>query len=608
MDFIDQRELTFLLYDWLGVEELTKAPRFAEHSRETFDAVLETSRKLARELFAPHYKKSDREEPVFQDGSAKVLPEIGEALKAFAEAGLFAGSFDEAHGGLQLPQVIHSAAMSQFFAANIATSAYAMLTTANARLLTTFGTPAQIEAFARPQIEGRWFGTMCLSEPDAGSSLADISTKAVPDGRSSLGMRYRLFGRKMWISGGEHEMTENIVHLVLAKTPGPDGRTLPGTKGISLFAVPKRLVRPDGPLGDRNDIALAGLNHKMGYRGTTNCLLNFGEGERFRPEGKAGAVGYLVGQPGDGLPIMFHMMNEARIAVGLGAAALGCRGYRHALDYARTRRQGRLPGAKDPAAAPVPIIEHADVKRMLLAQKCYAEGALALVLYCAKLVDEQAVAQGERREEVERLLGLLTPVAKSWPSEFCLEANDLAIQVHGGYGYTREFDVEQVYRDNRLNPIHEGTTGIQALDLLGRKILREKGRSFREFLRLVDGTASRAACHADLEDHAAKLRSFWSEIDGTIAVLSELPTGEALDDSWAFLPAFGHGVLAWMLLDQAVLLAGSSRPDIEPSFAAAKLWALRYFYEVELPRARQHLAYVGRRTGLLSGEIPTAVL
>jgi hypothetical protein len=306
---------------------------------------------------------------------------------------------------------------------------------------------------------------------------------------------------------------------------------------------------------------------------------------------------------------MFQMMNEARIAVGLGAAALGCRGYRQSLDYARTRTQGRLTsGGKDPAAAPVPIIEHADVKRMLLAQKCYAEGGLALVLYCAKLVDERSAASGERAKAVERLLGLLTPVAKSWPSEFCLEANSLAIQVHGGYGYTREFDVEQVYRDNRLNPIHEGTTGIQALDLLGRKILRDEGRSLAELTPLVARTVKAASAHARLASHGLVLAAFWAEIDRTIGILRDGTSGDPVEDSWAFLPAFGHGVVGWMLLDQAVLLDGKALSHVKPSFAAAKLWALSYFFEVELPRTQTQMAYVARRTGLLSGELSTDIL
>ncbi len=306
-------------------------------------------------------------------------------------------------------------------------------------------------------IAGDCFGTMCLSEPQAGSSLGDIRTRAVPtaDGR------YRLFGNKMWISGGEHDISGNIVHLVLAKIPDEHGKLPAGVQGISLFTVPRKLVDEQGNIGERNDVALAGINHKMGYRGTVNCVLNFGEG-RYTPEGEAGAIGELVGEAGKGLSYMFHMMNEARISVGLGAAALGYTGYLHALDYAKNRLQGRSRSERDPSSPQIPIIQHADVRRMLLAQKSYASGALALCLYAAKLTDDiHSLEDSEQQKKAQLLLDLLTPVVKSWSSEWGLVANDLAIQVHGGYGYTREYNVEQFYRDNRLNPIHEGTLAFR---------------------------------------------------------------------------------------------------------------------------------------------------
>ncbi|MFM7004103.1 MAG: acyl-CoA dehydrogenase family protein, partial [Limnohabitans sp.] len=361
-----------------------------------------------------------------------------------------------------------------------------------ANLLMAHGSELQKKVFALNEFSGRWSGTMCLSEPQAGSSLSDVMTRATPDGASfqqdPLGARYRLKGNKMWISAGEHELTENIIHLVLAKIPGPDGKLVPGVKGISLFIVPKKMVNAEGQLtGVRNDVALAGLNHKCGWRGTTNTLLNFGEG-KFKvatdntDSDGSGAVGYLVGEPGRGLGYMFHMMNEARIGVGLAATMLGMAGYEASLEYAKNRPQGRpVAGGtqkvvKDAAQAQVRIIEHADIKRMLLAQKSYCEGALALELYCAKLVDEQHTGTAENADEARLLLEVLTPIAKSWPSEWCLEANSLAIQIHGGYGYTRDFPVEQYWRDNRLNMIHEGTHGIQGMDLLGRKVLMEEGR------------------------------------------------------------------------------------------------------------------------------------
>jgi len=584
MGFLDERTIAFQLYDWLDAGSLTGQERFSEHSRETFDAVLEVSAKLAMAEFASHYKKSDRIEPSLDGETVHVLPEVGKALKAAAEMGLFAADFAAEVGGLQLPKLVQTAAMAHFMAANIATSAYVMLTNANARLLCTFGTKAQVEFFALPQIEGRWLGTMCLSEPQAGSSLADITTRAVPDGEDELGARYRLAGTKMWISGGDHDISDNIVHLVLAKIPGADGALLPGVGGISLFVVPKLL-----PDGTHNDIAVAGLNHKMGYRGTSNCLLNFGEGTRYRP---GGAIGYRIGGAGSGLAQMFQMMNEARLSVGLGAAALAARGYRQSLDYARERPQGRpLAGSRDPAATQRPIIEHADVRRMLLAQKAYAEGALALVFYCAALIDREATAATpEDKAEAGALLGLLTPVAKSWPAEFGLAANDLAIQIHGGYGYTRDFDVEQIYRDNRLNPIHEGTHGIQALDLLGRKILRDKGAALALLGRQVQTTAARAGALPALADLSGSLRDAFADLLATVAALDAArDQGQALLNASAFLTGFGHVVVGWLWLDQACVIAGVGEPD---AFGRGKLRACRYFFEAELPLARERLAFV----------------
>ncbi|GAU86941.1 acyl-CoA dehydrogenase [Bosea sp. BIWAKO-01] len=587
MSFLDERDLSFWLYDWLDAEQLTGRPRFAEHSRETFNAVLDLSAKLAASHFATHYKKSDRIEPALDGETVHVLPEIGQALKAAADMGLFAADFDSKVGGLQLPKLVQTASMAHFMGANIATSAYVMLTQANARLICNFGTPAQIDAFALPQIEGRWFGTMCLSEPQAGSSLADITTRAVPDGEDGLGPRYRLAGTKMWISGGDQDISENIVHLVLAKIPDASGALLPGVGGISLFIVPKQL-----PDGTRNDIAVAGLNHKMGYRGTSNCLLNFGEGTRHRPSGEAGAIGYRVGETGSGLTQMFQMMNEARISVGLGAAALAARGYRQSLIYARERPQGRPLVAKDPTAKQRPIVEHPDVKRMLLAQKAYAEGSLALILYCARLIDREETGQtDDERVRAEALLGLLTPVAKSWPSEFGLAANDLAIQIHGGYGYTRDFDVEQLYRDNRLNPIHEGTHGIQAIDLLGRKILRDRGRALALLGEEVEATIARARQISRLTDLAGLLDESWHAVGETVEALSALddPAGALLNAS-NFLTGFGHVVVGWLWLDQAcALLAKGGELD---AFARGKLRACRYHCEAELPKARQNLAFV----------------
>ncbi|MEA3099332.1 acyl-CoA dehydrogenase [Caballeronia mineralivorans] len=598
---LSRRDLNFLLYEWLRVEELTSIPRYAEHTRETFDAALDICEKIATELFATHSKKSDQQEPNFDGETVHIIPEVKTALDAFNAAGLMAAGQDYELGGMQLPLVVEKACFAYFLGANAATAAYPFLTIGNANLLLTYGAPTQIDAFVRPEMEGRFFGTMCLSEPQAGSSLSDITTRAEYEGESRLGQQYRLRGNKMWISGGEHELSENIVHLVIAKIPGPDGKLIPGVSGISLFVVPKYLVNGDGSLGEHNDVVLAGLNHKMGYRGTTNCLLNFGEGVKYRPNGKAGAIGYLVGQPGRGLACMFHMMNEARIGVGLGAAVLGYTGYLHALDYARNRPQGRAigKGGKDPSSPQVKLIEHADIRRMLLAQKSYTEGALALNLYCAKLVDQERAAQAAgdavARERATLLLDILTPIAKSWPSQWCLEANNLAIQVHGGYGYTREYNVEQFYRDNRLNPIHEGTHGIQGLDLLGRKVMMKDGRALGIVSESVRAGVIRAFAtkDAELHEYAHTLSTVMGRL--TLVTKQLWAAGDptlTLANASVYLEAFGHIVLAWIWLEQAIeahAALSANRSNEDEAFYRGKLAAAAYFFKWELPRVTAQL-------------------
>jgi alkylation response protein AidB-like acyl-CoA dehydrogenase len=588
-ELIDRSLLDFLLHDWLKLEDVLARPGFAEHSRDSVGAMLDTAEKTATTHFLPYFKKADREEPYQDEAGAHVIPEVRGAIAAYAQAGFAAAPFPAALGGLGVPFVVHNAAMAYFNAANTALAAYSMLSVGNAGILGEYGTPAQIETFMAPQLEGRWTGTMALSEPQAGSSLADISSRAMRDGEDELGPRYRIFGTKMWISAGDHDASDNIVHLVLAKIPGPDGKLAPGTKAISIFIVPKFL-----PDGERNDVVLAGLNHKMGNRGTTNTLLNFGEGTKFQPRGGAGAVGWRVGEAGQGLPIMFRMMNEARIGVGLGATMAGYRGFRLAVDYARVRPQGRPVGNRDVASKPVPIIEHADVKRMLLACKAYSEGALALILYCSKLVDDSRTAPGApEREAAESLLGLLTPVAKTWPSEYALAANDIAIQVHGGYGYTRDFDVEQLYRDNRLNPIHEGTTGIQALDLLGRKVLRDQGRAFGEFAAMVGCQAD--AAPDDFAPEAASLRAAIADLKSAIECLRAAGSeADMMGNATNFLSAFGHTVLGYIWLSIAAALTNSA---MSADAADGRRAAARYFFAFEMPKVAAWLApiYAGNR-------------
>jgi len=585
--------LDFLLYDWLKVDQLSERERFADHSRATFDAVLDTCERLARDKFAPFNRLLDTQEPHF-DGERVHLPQAThDALHAYAATGMIAASQDAGIGGMQLPCVVEKAANAFFSQGCIAMGAYAMLTHGNAGLLMAHGTDKQQQVFAAREFSGEWFGTMCLSEPQAGSSLSDIATRATPDGADfasdPLGARYRLVGNKMWISAGEHEITSNIVHLVLAKIPGPDGKLPAGVRGISLFIVPKHRVDADGKLtGQRNDVSLAGLNHKLGYRGTTNALLNFGE--------KGGATGYLVGQPGEGLRCMFHMMNEARIGVGLGATMLGAAGYDASLAYAKQRTQGRPIGAggKDASAAPVRLIAHADIRRMLLAQKAIVEGGMALALYCARLVDEQRTGEAEAAAAAGTLLEMLTPIAKSWPSEWALEANSLAIQIHGGYGYTRDFPVEQYWRDNRLNMIHEGTHGIQALDLLGRKVVMDQGAGLALLRSVFDETITRAASVEGLESHAQALAGAADHVvAATRAAWSTGSPEEALANATPYLQAFGHTVLAWLWLDVGTSIL--EHGDADSTANVGRLAALDYFMRYELPKTDAWLRVVESR-------------
>jgi alkylation response protein AidB-like acyl-CoA dehydrogenase len=577
---INRRDLDFVLYELLDIEQLTMRQRFAEHGRETFDAAIDTALKIAADHFAPHNRKADQNEPTFDGTRVHMIPEVKAALKIFCEAGLMAASKDYDVGGMQLPITVAQACLALFNAANVSTAAYPFLTIANANLIETFGSEEQKQLYLPHLLSGRFFGTMCLSEPQAGSSLSDIRTQARPQADGT----YHVFGNKMWISGGEHELSENIIHLVLAKIPGGPA----GIKGISLFIVPKYLVEADGSLGARNDVALAGLNHKMGYRGTTNCVLNFGE--------KTGAVGFLVGQPHQGLGYMFKMMNEARVGVGLGAVMLGYAGYLHSLAYARERPQGRPVAAKDPNRAQVRIIEHADVRRMLLSQKAYVEGGLALCLYAATLVDDQYTAQTQgARREAYLLLEILTPIVKSWPSQWCLEANNLAIQVHGGYGYTREYPVEQLYRDNRLNAIHEGTHGIQGLDLLGRKVAMEDGAALQLLMREIQATVrqARKSESAELRGFAEALTEAVDRImETTRNLLCAARNGEAelaLANASLYLEVAGHTVVAWIWLRQGLIALAklAATQDADRDFYQGKLQACAYFFRWELPRTRQ---------------------
>lgn len=576
-NLMNAKDMEFLLYNVLDAEALTQSPLFADHDKTTFDEVLKTSARIAQDYFLPHNAKADANEPQFDGEKVTTIPEVKEAWQHFAQSGLLSARHKYEDGGMQLPSLIHAACNAYFMSANPSTAGYPFLTSAAANVIHAFGNEKQKNTFLPHMFSGRFSGTMALTEPDVGSSLGDLTTKAIPQGDGT----YRIKGQKMYISGGDQDITENIVHLVLARVEGAPQ----GVKGISLFIVPKFLTEEDGTLAERNDVNLAGLLHKMGYRGTTSTVLNFGE--------KDNCHGYLIGEAGKGLMYMFKMMNEARIGVGTGAAMIGYRGYLESLDYAKNRPQGRAPDEKDPQSKPLNIVEHADVKRMLLAQKSYVEGSLALCLLAAKLVDEQE-ALGNKDSGI--LLDLLTPIVKSFPSYYGPKANDLAIQVLAGAGYTREYPVEQCYRDNRLNPIHEGTHGIQSLDLLGRKLWQANGKGQQLLMAKVQATLKSASTKPQLEALVSVFQQHLNTfIQTTITLGKALQSGDVkkgLANSALYLDMMGKLVISWLWLemaDKAIEGFAGSNDESDKAFMAGKLQAAQYFILWELPEI-EHMA------------------
>ena len=577
------RDVEFLLYEVFNVDELVKNERYSHHDRETFVAVLELARDFAEQKFYPLAKPLDHNEPYLKDNKVVTIPELKNILDEYRELGFQKMSAEIALGGMQLPFVIAQAAGAFLAAANVSAIAYSFLTTAAANLLSKYGAISLKDRFLGPMIEGRFFGTMNLSEPQAGSSLADIKVVAKP----TKSEHYLISGTKMWISGGEHELSENIVHMVLARLEGAPS----GIAGISLFLVPKYREDSEGNFTKQNDIQVVGLNHKMGWHGTTNTVLNYGE--------NSDCHGYLIGEPNKGLLYMFHMMNEARIGVGMHATALGYTGYLHSLSYAKERIQGRRLGAPKSDSNQVSIIEHPDIKRLLMMQKLAVEGSLALTLFCAFLYDRYLVETNESsKEEINLLLELLTPVAKSWPSEFCLEANKHAIQVLGGYGYTKDFPLERFYRDNRLNPIHEGTHGIQALDLIGRKIFANEGKSFIFLLTLVKETISKAKKDAELKIFGDQLDASIMQLESVVESIKLKRKNSsdylALSSAGIFLDAFGLILIGWMWLKQGIIVFEKLRVEDTNPFYLGKKSTIKFYFNHDLPKARERLDFISR--------------
>jgi alkylation response protein AidB-like acyl-CoA dehydrogenase len=560
---VSDRDLAFLLYEVLEADKLTALPHFADHDRATFDAYVDACRRVAREVLFPAYRALDAEPPQLKDGRVFAHPRLRSLLDTLRELGVVSASRPASVGGQQLPLTIATAATVYLMAGNLSAFGYLGLTAGAAHLLEAFGDEALKARYLAPMLEGRWTGTMALTEPQAGSSLADVRTRATPQGD-----HYLLSGAKIFISGGDHDAAENIVHMVLARIDGAP----PGIKGVSLFLVPRQ--RADGAT---NDVAISGLIHKIGWRGLPSVALSLGEGGDCR--------GWLVGEPHRGIPNMFQMMNEARLMVGANGVATASVGYHESLAYARDRTQGRELGAKDPARPQIPIIEHSDVRRMLLRQKAIVEGGLALVLTCARYAD--LAEHSQERETAQLLLDLLTPVAKSFPAERGFEANALALQVLGGYGYTSEYLPEALLRDQKLNSLHEGTTGIQGIDLLGRKVFQRGGAALLALRAELESACARAE---KVELEAQPLREVATLLGEVTSQLGGREPNAMLLHSADYLEAFSTVVIAWQWLQQAAVAKEAlSRGGPDGSFYEGKLLAAQYWLRTELPRARVQL-------------------
>jgi butyryl-CoA dehydrogenase len=569
---LDDRGLDFVLRDVLDAGSLSRLPHFSDHGPETFDAWIDVCRRFARDVLLPSYRPLDAEPPVLRDGRVLVHPRLKEIWPRLRELGVISATRPAGVGGQQLPATIAMAANLYLMAGNCSAYGYAGLTSGAAHLVEAFGSPALRERWLGPMLEGHVTGTMALTEPQAGSSLADVATRAIPSGDHFL-----LSGAKIFISGGDHDLTENVVHLVLARIDG----AAPGTKGVSLFLVPRERPSAGGGL-EPNDVSVSGLIHKIGWRGLPSVALSLGESGDCR--------GWLVGEAGRGLAQMFQMMNEARIMVGGNGVATASVAYLESLAYARDRLQGRPAGSREPRSPQVPIVEHADVRRMLLRQKAIVEGGLALVLQSALQADlSEHATTPEERGRARLLLDLLTPVAKSFPAERGFESTALALQIHGGYGYSSEYLPEAWLRDQKLNSIHEGTTGIQGMDLLGRKVVADGGAALRTLgeeieaaCRRADRAGVEASWIAAVREATASVGALTLELAGR--GLSGSPDAMLLH-STDYLDLFSTLVVAWLWLLQAAaareaLAAGRGAPEM----LQGKLSAARYWIRSELPR------------------------
>jgi len=573
--FISDRNLKFLLYEMLDVEQLIKYPLFADHSRETFDMVMETAMKMGKDLFKPLLTEMDRNQPEYVGGEVKVHPQVRAILKECGEGGWIGSSFPAEWGGQQLPMIIGMLVPTAIWgAANYSGSVYAGLTTGAAALIASFCDEKTRDMYLPRMMAGQWQGTMALTEPQAGSSLTDVLLTGTPTDQGYYNMK----GQKIFISAGDHDGVDNVIHLALGRVKDAPA----GIKGLSLFIIPKKRIEANGDLTP-NDLNCAGIYHKLGYRGVPITQLAFGESDDCR--------GWLVGEANKGLAYMFKMMNGARIDVGLSAAAIASAAYYASLEYARERPQGRSIMSKDPLSPQIPIIEHADVKRMLLFQRAIVEGSLSLLMQCGIYDDLINVTEGEEHDNYHLLLELLTPVAKSYPAEMGILSCSMGIQVLGGYGFCDEFPLEQFYRDVRIHTLHEGTTGIQGMDLLGRKMTMKQGKAVQLYFAEVRKVIATAEKDAALKPYGEMLEAALGKIEKVAGHLMGLALEGKIElflaDAAVFLEFFGIIAIAWQWLLQATVaqkaLAGNPLSG-DVNFYQGKLQTCAYFFHYELPK------------------------
>jgi len=572
--FVSERNIKFLLYEVFDVESFTKYEYYSEHNRKMFDMVLKAAIKLGQDLLFPIFEEMDRNQPELVNGQVKVHPSVKTIMQEFGEGGWISSRVPFDQDGEQLPSMVADICEFIFAAANYSAHAYPGLTFGASHLIESFGSTELYDTYVPRMRAGDWQGTMALTEPEAGSSLSDITTMAEPTDEGF----YRIKGQKIFISAGDHDGVENVVHLMLAKIEGAPA----GVKGISLFLVPKKRIDDNGNLVS-NDVVASGVYHKLGYRGCPIVQLSIGD--------KNDCRGWLVGEPHNGLKYMFQMMNEARIGVGMGATAMATAAYYASLEYSKTRLQGRNLSRKDPTLPPVAIIEHADVKRMLLFQRAVIEGAQSLLMQCSKFVDFQKVLDGEAKEKYHLLLEILTPIAKSYPSEMGIQSVSQGLQCLGGSGYCDDYPLEQYYRDCRIHPIHEGTTGIQGMDLLGRKVIMKDGQALLLYINELHDTIAAAREFKMLEKFANELSESLTSLQEVTRHLVSIAGQDGpeafLADATLYLEFFSIITIAWQWLLQGLAVQkalnnGAKKKDL--NFYDGKMFTLRYFFAYELPK------------------------